>query len=353
MARLRQSFQRGAITSNPLGAAGTSITSPAFASLVEVAGGDILALTLDPEGAFGAPEIVHVTAHGPASTTVTVTRGEEGTVAREHPSGTVWRHGATVADYGEVEGANVLSTGEAAGLVLTSDGADGAQWIASGTTLPALLDDIRDNKSLLALVNMVRSETTNGVLVPLYMQTRLTNGANTVGADGGVFSLITLTTGNAHAGINTVNRTAVANRNPYAAFILTSRAAIAALKAQGWGFHQDTTAENFPTTTKHKAMFRSVTTGALFAVTGNASAEETTSLSASHTLGTAGLFEVFTLDEGVTWKFKIGGVEVASHSTQVPTVTEPMNLVVGIENNTTTDLRITNMRLVYGYQDQV
>jgi len=99
MARLRQSFQRGAITSNPLGAGGTSITSPAFAGLVEVASPDILPITLDPEGAFGAPEIVYVTAHAAAATSVTVIRAQEGTTAREHPSGTVWRHGSTVFDF--------------------------------------------------------------------------------------------------------------------------------------------------------------------------------------------------------------------------------------------------------------
>lgn len=130
MTRIRQGFQRGSITNNPLSAASTSISSAAFAALVEVTGGDELVLVLDPEGAFGAAEIVIVTAHAAAASTVTVVRAQEGTANREHPLGTVWRHGPTVADFSapDVEGTDILSTGETAGKVLTANGAGSATW---------------------------------------------------------------------------------------------------------------------------------------------------------------------------------------------------------------------------------
>jgi hypothetical protein len=145
---------------------------------------------------------------------------------------------------------------------------------------------------------------------------------------------------------------AYADRNPHLSFVLTSRAAIAALKVQGWGMIDGTATSTFYSTTTHKAMFRSVTTGNLFAVTGNGSSEETTDLGSFHTLGTAGVFEVFTTDDGTTWKFEIAGTERASHTTQVPTITQDQRVVCGIENNTTTDLQITQVDLIAGVQDR-
>ena len=124
------------------------------------------------------------------------------------------------------------------------------------------------------------------------------------------------------------------------------------MKAQGWGFLDDSVVSSFTTTTRHGAMFRQVTTGALFAKTGNGSNEETTSLSGSHTLGSAGVFEVLTVDNGVTWLFRIAGTQVASHTSQIPTATTQMYIVLGIENNTTTDVRMTDIDLIMAYQDR-
>src|SRR5690606_23378710 len=50
---------------------------------------EFVALTLDPQEVDGAPEVVWVTAHSSASDEATVVRAQEGTVAREHVSGTV------------------------------------------------------------------------------------------------------------------------------------------------------------------------------------------------------------------------------------------------------------------------
>lgn len=99
MARLRQDFREGTITNNPLLVAGTTLNSAALAELVAVTGSDILAITLDPKGAHGDPEIVHVTAHTAAATSATILRAQEGTVAREHPLGTVWQHNITAEDF--------------------------------------------------------------------------------------------------------------------------------------------------------------------------------------------------------------------------------------------------------------
>lgn len=97
--RIRSGFQRGTTTNDPLTDAGTSISSAEFEGLPVVSGSDVLALVLDPEEAHGAPEIVYVTEHTSESPTVTVTRGAEGTMAREHPQLTEWRHGPTTYDY--------------------------------------------------------------------------------------------------------------------------------------------------------------------------------------------------------------------------------------------------------------
>ncbi|RMF59091.1 MAG: hypothetical protein D6746_08795 [Bacteroidetes bacterium] len=56
-------------------------------------------LVLDPDGVNGDPEIVTVTAHSASGTTVTVTRGAEGTTARQHGSGTKWVLAATAAQW--------------------------------------------------------------------------------------------------------------------------------------------------------------------------------------------------------------------------------------------------------------
>jgi hypothetical protein len=55
-------------------------------------------LTLDPEGVNGLPEIVTVTAHAAAATSITVVRAQQSTVARAHPLATTWAHAVTKAD---------------------------------------------------------------------------------------------------------------------------------------------------------------------------------------------------------------------------------------------------------------
>lgn len=91
-------FASGTISNNPLGANSTSIGSTAFAQLPVIATGDSMWLVLDPDGIGGAPEIVKVTGHISGSTSVAVQRGQQGTTARQHSQGTVWRCAVTRAD---------------------------------------------------------------------------------------------------------------------------------------------------------------------------------------------------------------------------------------------------------------
>lgn len=98
MARLFDNFQFGTISNNPLSAGATSITSAEFANM-RIVSGDTLVLVLDPEDKNGnGQEIVYVTAHAASGTTVTVTRGEEGTTGIEHAQNTEWAATVTRED---------------------------------------------------------------------------------------------------------------------------------------------------------------------------------------------------------------------------------------------------------------
>ncbi len=85
--RLFQDFISFATDVDP-GASGTSLSAPGLTDLLVVASPDFVALTLDPEEVFGAPEIVWVSAHSSAATTATIVRGQEGTSGIAHAVGT-------------------------------------------------------------------------------------------------------------------------------------------------------------------------------------------------------------------------------------------------------------------------
>lgn len=125
MATIYDNLQGGTITDNPLTSGATTINSAAFASLPAVTAPDILYITLDPEGANGAPEIVEVTAHTASATSLTVVRARQGTTARSHPTSTVWVHALTEVDIQsflkQVVTANIVDSN-----VTTAKIADGA-----------------------------------------------------------------------------------------------------------------------------------------------------------------------------------------------------------------------------------
>lgn len=97
--RVRSNFQAGTITDNPLTNVATTVNSAAFAALPAIGATQHLPIVLDPLGSAGAPEIAWITAHTASATSATVVRAQEGTAARQHASGTVWRHAPTIFDY--------------------------------------------------------------------------------------------------------------------------------------------------------------------------------------------------------------------------------------------------------------
>jgi len=225
----------------------------------------------------------------------------------------------------------------------------------SASTLPVILNNIRDNYALLCLVDGLSDSGAaagEAAGIGLSVQVDGSGAVDSSGLRGGAWIQATNTTANSQSLLRTPGTVATGDRNPHLSAILTTDAGGSEMKAQGWGFLDDSVVSSFTTTTRHGAMFRQVTTGALFAKTGNGSNEETTSLSGSHTLGSAGVFEVLTVDNGVTWLFRIAGTQVASHTSQIPTVTTQMYVVLGIENNTTTDVRMTDIDLIVAYQDR-
>lgn len=97
--RVRSDFEAGTVTNNPLLIGGTSLTSAELASLPAIGAAEHLAISLDPGGIAGAPEIVYVTAHTASSTTATIVRAQEGTTARQHALNTRWAHSTTALDW--------------------------------------------------------------------------------------------------------------------------------------------------------------------------------------------------------------------------------------------------------------
>src|SRR5215207_447292 len=93
MAKLYHAFKSGTITDAPLTLGATTINSAGFSALPTIST-DSMYLVLDPAGTAGTPEIVTVTTHTAAATSVTATRGQQaslgGSAARQHYVGTSW-----------------------------------------------------------------------------------------------------------------------------------------------------------------------------------------------------------------------------------------------------------------------
>lgn len=97
MTRVRTDNVFGTITDNPLLVGATTMNSAGLANLAAVASAEAF-ITLDPNRVAGAPEIVVVTAHTGSATSATIQRGQFGTAARQHASGTAWVHGPIAAN---------------------------------------------------------------------------------------------------------------------------------------------------------------------------------------------------------------------------------------------------------------
>jgi len=97
--RVRQNFLGGLVEDAPLSAAATTLTSAALAAMVAIGSTQHLPIVLDPDGLYGEPEIVYVTAHTSTATTATILRGQEGSTARQHLQDVPWIHGPTITDF--------------------------------------------------------------------------------------------------------------------------------------------------------------------------------------------------------------------------------------------------------------
>lgn len=95
MAHLIRNSLFGTITTALTNVA-TTVDSAEFANLPVVTAPDRMILILDPAGTGGGVEIMHITAHTAAATTVTVERAQEGTTAVAQASGATWFHGPSV-----------------------------------------------------------------------------------------------------------------------------------------------------------------------------------------------------------------------------------------------------------------
>jgi hypothetical protein len=133
--RLFQDFLGGALDADLL-TAGTSMSSPALAAMLAVASPDTMTIVIDPDGIAGAPETVHITAHTASATTATVTRGQEGTTARDHLSGTDWVAPVTANDL-----ADSPTHRFTAGTVDTTQSLTNGAWAILNWTAPAVGND--------------------------------------------------------------------------------------------------------------------------------------------------------------------------------------------------------------------
>jgi hypothetical protein len=99
MSRLRYDSFFGTITNNPLTIGGVTLTSAELATFPVVTAPGYTVVILDPEKDAGEPEIVWITAHSSNSTSATILRGQEGSMARQHLQDTIWSHGPTAQDF--------------------------------------------------------------------------------------------------------------------------------------------------------------------------------------------------------------------------------------------------------------
>lgn len=139
MATIFTNFLSGTLDADP-GAAGTTISGSALASLPAVAAPNTMWIVLDPLGVDGAPEVVKVTAHTAAATTATVTRGQQSTTGRAHAIATPFLVGVTKADLDELPFRKLAARGS----LLVSTDANVASELVTGAADTVLKTDGTD-----------------------------------------------------------------------------------------------------------------------------------------------------------------------------------------------------------------
>lgn len=106
--RLRADFIGGKVDDNPLTSTATTLNSSALAACPAVDSSHHFPITVDPDGIFGSPEIIYVTALTAGATSATIARAQEGTTARQHNQDEDWVHTPTIKDYDGAAGGSGL-----------------------------------------------------------------------------------------------------------------------------------------------------------------------------------------------------------------------------------------------------
>lgn len=153
MARIRDNFQSGVLGTG-LTAAATTFVSEQLAGFPVVSTGDNAVIVLDPNGEFGAPEIVYLTAHAAGADNGTILRAQEGTAARIHNINTNWINGIAASELNNfiedngsqgVTGSFLLTAGSATVIpfavkAAVSQTANMSEWRNSSNTVMARIN---------------------------------------------------------------------------------------------------------------------------------------------------------------------------------------------------------------------
>ena len=174
MGTIYRNFLSGAISDNPLGSGATTINSAGFANLPTIASPDTMWITLDPVAAYGAPEVVQVTAHSASATSITVLRAQQGSSARSHPQTTSWANPVTQVD---LESGNPVGTIRST-LKTTAD----PGWVLFNQTI---VNCATLYPALWAVLPAGMKSGSDAVLPSMDRVTLMGAGTTTIGAIGG------------------------------------------------------------------------------------------------------------------------------------------------------------------------
>lgn len=323
MTRVRTDFISGTITDNPLAIGATTINAAALASLPVIAAPDIAVLILDPAAA--APEIVHVTAHTGSATSATISRGQEGSAAKEHASGTAFVHGGTSDDF-------------ASNLSESAQNLVGAgyykQFFALG---PA---------ASVHLVNTTAANTRVGVGCVVWLDASgvVRGVAADQGADAGAWEFVTGATSGADAGVvgpsvaNDVDWTLVW-RGKFPSNAALNTAFVGQKVITGATFADGS----------NLIGFRVLTTGNLVGVCDSGGTETTRDTGAVGT--TEMTLRIEVRSGGTIVRFYKDGTQVgADVTTNIPTPVANTAIAAGLINNTTTSVTMVTHDL-FGWRE--
>ena len=276
----------------------------------------------------------------------------------KHDAGGLEFNASAIAAGGLIRGSGtgtmaILAKGTANQVLTMAADASNFAWADTSTTLAAILTDFKDNKALLCWSDFTIETPTNNSSFD-YGVTFHFGGAE-LAADAssnvnGQYQMTTTAGANYWGSFDTYYNVVDYTKDPYFACRLTSRAANSALQSQVWGFNANGAGTAWDDTTNDCAMFRSITTGNLFAVTGNGSSETTTDLGSVHTLGDQAVFEIVSSSNGGSYAFKINGTTRATHTGTLPNAA--MRPIIGIANNTTTALILSGIDYMIVTQDR-